>query len=287
MGALIPIGLGLGALSSFLGGRAKNNQAKDQAKVYNDWLKNYTNTGQQLYGQAQAGGWNPFGPQTSTSQSQGSMTGGGSSSFSNKPVITGEYAPLDALMRNIMTGRLSGGSSLPQGYAENAIRGINQSYEGTDQAARNMAARRGLSGEQTYAVASPGARARAGDIADLRGSLPLLERQMQNEDIGITQGLQSAFGTGQQGRSNTSSFSNTSNMGSQSNPFGASDLASLMSVLAPPSPQQSTQTGISPVGSGISSLGALLGFLGSQQGQGGMGMPKNIQGLNTAGSYQF
>lgn len=283
---LIPAISGVASIaSSLLGGRAKSNQATDQAKLYNDWLKNYTGKGQELYGQAQAGGWNPFGPQTSTSQSQGSMTGGSSSSFSNKPVITGEYAPLDALMRNIMTGRLSGGSSLPQGYAENAIRGINQSYEGTDQAARNMAARRGLSGEQTYAVASPSARARAGDIADLRGSLPLLERQMQNEDIGITQGLQSAFGTGQQGRSNTSSFSNTSNMGSQTNPFGASDLSALMSVLAPPSPQQSAQTGTSAVGSGISSLGALLGFLGSQQKGGAVGTMGGAGASSGYGAY--
>jgi hypothetical protein len=256
---------GASLLSGLFGNKAKSNQAKEQADLYNNWLKQYQQTGQGLFNQAQAGGWNPFGPQTSTSTS--STTGGGSTSFKNNPFITENYKPLDELMRGIMTGRLSGGSSLPAGYASNAARAINESYEGADTAARNLAARRGLSGEQSYAVASPASRARAGALADMRGNLPLLERQMQNEDIGITQGLQSAFGTGQEGRSNTSSWSNTS--GSQTNPFSASDLSALMRVLAPPSPQQGSQTGTSGVATGLDSLGALLGFLSSQQKSGG------------------
>jgi hypothetical protein len=262
----IPIASTVGGVASaLLGERAKSNQAKESADLYNNWLKQYMGTGQSLFNQAQAGGWNPFGPQTSTSTS--STTGGGSTSFRNNPFITEQYKPLDELMRGIMTGRLSGGSSLPAGYASNAARSINESYEGADTAARNLAARRGLSGEQSYAVASPVSRARAGALADMRGNLPLLERQMQNEDIGITQGLQSAFGTGQEGRSNTSSWSNTN--GSQTNPFSASDLSALMRVLAPPSPQQGSQTGTSGVAAGIDSIGALLGFLSSQQKSGG------------------
>lgn len=263
MSFLIPaIAGGASLLSGLFGNRAKNNQAKEQADLYNRWLQQYQNTGQGLFNQAQAGGWNPFGPQTSTSTS--STTGGSSTSFRNNPFITENYKPLDELMRGIMTGRLSGGSSLPAGYASNAARGINESFEGADTAARNLAARRGLSGEQSYAVASPVSRARAGALADMRGSLPLLERQMQNEDIGITQGLQSAFGTGQEGRSSTSSWSQ--GQGSQTNPFSASDLSALMRVLAPPSPQQGYQTGTSGVATGLDSLGALLGFLSSQQG---------------------
>lgn len=282
----IPIASTVGGVASaLLGERAKSNQAKESSGLYNDWLKQYMNTGQGLYQQAQAGGWNPFGPQTSTSTS--STTGGSSTSFKNNPFITENYKPLDELMRGIMTGRLSGGSSLPAGYASNAARGINESYEGADAAARNLAARRGLSGEQTYAVASPASRARAGALADMRGSLPLLERQMQNEDIGITQGLQSAFGTGQEGRSNTSSWSQ--GQGSQTNPFSASDLSALMQILAPPSPMQGSQTGTSSVGTGLSSLAGLLGFLGQQQqnrGAGSVGMPTGgIPGLGNTGSH--
>ena len=269
MGFLLPaIGLGLGAYGAYKQGKAQSDQAKAQSKLYNDWLQNYQNTGRGLYNEAQAAGWNPFGPQISTSQNMGTSSMSGGSSFSNRPVITGEYAPLDQLMRGIMTGRLSSPSSLPAGYAENAIRGINESYEGADQAARNLAARRGLSGEQTYAVASPANRARAGAIADLRGSLPLLARELQNQDIAITSGLQSAFGTGQQGRSNTFQSGQTSSAGQSSSPFSASDLSALMNVLMPPGPQQTTQTGYSPVGAGASSLGALMGFLAANQNMG-------------------
>lgn len=282
MGWLIPaIAGGASLVSGILGNKAKNNQAQANADLYNNWLKNYQQTGQNLMGQATAGGWNPYGPKTSTSQSQGTTSSQGGGSYSNRPVITSEYQPLDALMRGIMTNRLSGGSSLPQGYAESGIRGINESYEGADQAARNMAARRGLSGEQTYAIASPANRARAGQIADFRANMPLLERQMQNEDIGITQGLQSAFGRGEAGNSSQWSNGTSSNYGTQTSPFTASDLSSLMGVLAPPSPYQSGKTGTSGVATGLDSLGALMGFLASQQGQG-----QQVAQLPTMG-YQF
>jgi hypothetical protein len=272
---------GASLVSGLFGNKAKNDQAKEQADLYNNWLRQYQQTGQNLMGGAMGAGWNPYGPKVSTSNSTTSSSGGGS--FSNRPVITGQYQPLDELMRGIMTGRLSGGSSLPAGYASTAARGINESFEGADQAARNMAARRGLSGEQSYAVASPANRARAGALADMRSNLPLLERQMQNEDIGITQGLQSAFGTGQAGTS--SQFSSGSSQGTSTTPFSASDLSALMGILAPPSPQQGSKTGTSGIATGMDSLGALLGFLASQQRPGqSVGMPTGgIPGLNNTG----
>lgn len=274
---LLPAIAGAASLgSSLLGSNAEKEQAKINAKLYNDWLKQYTQTGQGLYQQAQGAGWNPFGPKVSTTSGNQygttSSRSGSNTQYSNRPEITAEYQPLDELMRGIMTGRLSGGSSLPAGYASNAARAINESYEGADQSARNLAARRGLSGEQSYAVASPVSRARAGALADMRGNLPLLERQMQNEDIGITQGLQSAFGRGESGKSQTQGWqtgeSSSMSSGQSTMPFSASDLQALMGVLMPPGPQQSGHTGTSTAAAGMDSLGALLGFLASQQGGG-------------------
>jgi hypothetical protein len=181
------------------------------------------------------------------------------------------------LMRNIMQGRLSNPSSLPAGYASNAARAINQSYEGADQAARNMAASRGLSGEQSYAVASPSNRARAGDLADMRGNLPLLERQMQNEDVNLAASLQNMFGKGQD--TTSSQWSSGQSSGSQTNPFSASDLSALMKIMVPPSPQQGTQTGTSGVASGLDSLGALMGYLAAQQKSGQQQPNAQMQGL--------
>lgn len=290
MGAfLLPaIAGGASLLSNIFGNKAKQNQANEQAKLYNDWLKQYQGTAQGLMSGAQAAGWNPYGPQTSTSQNTGtsSTSSRGGQQFSNKPQITQEYQPLDELMRGIMTGRLAGGSSLPQGYASNAARAINESYAGADAAARNLAARRGLSGEQAYSVASPANTARAGALADMRGNLPLLERQMQNQDIGITQGLQSAFGRGETGQSTNwnNSTTNSSQQGSQTNPFSASDLNALMHVLAPPGPQQGTQTGVSGLAGGLDSLGALFGFLASQQ-QGKTAQQPNAQMMNLYNQY--
>lgn len=279
---LLPIlGAGASILGGIFGQRSQNKAAQQQADLYNRWLQQYMGTGQSLFNQAQAGGWNPFGPQTSTSSGTSSQQGG--SSYTNRPFITKEYAPLDELMRGIMTGRLSSGTGLPAGYAENAARAINQSYEGADAAARNLAAKRGLSGEQSYAVASPVSRARAGALADMRGQMPLLARQLQNEDIGITQGLQSAFGRGEKGTTSTWSTGQTS--GTQTNPFTASDLSSLMRVLAPPAPMQSGQTGNSTLGSGLSSLGSLLGFLSAQQGGNMSANTPNATMMNLYNNY--
>jgi len=269
MGWILPaIAGGASLFSNIFGNKAKQNQSNESAKLYNDWLKQYMGTGQNLMQGAMGQGWNPFGPQTSTSSGTSSSTGGGSQSYSNMPVITGQYQGIDELMRGIMTGRLQNPSSLPAGYASTAARGINESYAGADAAARNMAARRGLSPEQSYAVATPANSARAGALADMRAQLPLLERQMQNEDIGIAQGLQSAFGRGEKGQSQSSTWNQGQTSGSQTNPFSASDLSALMKIMVPPSPQQGTQTGTSGVATGLDSLGALFGFLASQQKQG-------------------
>jgi hypothetical protein len=59
-----------------------------------------------------------------------------------------------------------------------------------------------------------------------------------------------------------------------------------MSVLAPPSPQQGSKTGTSGIATGMDSIGALLGFLASQQQSrpGSVGMPTGgIPGLNNTG----
>lgn len=261
------IGAGANAYSSYANANAQKDAAKAQADLYNNWLKLYQDTGQGLYGQAQAAGWNPFGPKVSTNSNTSSFSNRGGSQYSNKPVITEEYQPLDELMRGIMTGRLASGSSLPQGYASSAARGINESFAGTDAAARNLAARRGLSGEQTYAVASPAASARAGQLADMRAKLPLLERQMQNEDIGITQGLQSAFGRGEAGQSQNWQTGTSQSSGTNTMPFTANDLSAIMGILMPPGPQQSGLTGTSTSGAVVDSLGALMGWLASQQNQ--------------------
>lgn len=271
MSFLIPaIAGGASLLSSLFGSRAQSNAAEQQAKLYNDWLRQYQQTGQGLWGQATGAGWNPFGPKTSTSQgtTTGTSSTQGGRTYSNRPEITAEYAPLDALMRGIMTQRLASGTGLPQGYESTAARAINESYAGADQAARNLAARRGLSGEQTYAVASPAAAARAGALADMRSQLPLLARQLQNEDIAATQGLQAAFGRGEAGKERSWQTGQTTGQqfGTSTTPFTAGDLSALMNVLMPPGPQQSGLTGQSTVGAGLDSLGALLGFLASQQG---------------------
>ena len=100
-----------------------------------------------------------------------------------------------------MTDRLSRGSSLPPGYEANAIRKINEASAGGAAAASNAAARKGLSGQQVFGLNAPIQTARAGAIADLRGNVPLLEREMANQDMAAEGQRQAQFGTGRETRS--------------------------------------------------------------------------------------
>jgi hypothetical protein len=90
MGWILPaIAGGTSLLSSLFGNKAKQNQANEQSKLYNDWLKQYMGTGQSLMQGAMGQGWNPFGAQTSTSTGTTSSSGGGRQSTT--PTITGNY----------------------------------------------------------------------------------------------------------------------------------------------------------------------------------------------------
>ncbi len=263
---LIPaIAMAVGAASNWLKNRAQGKAQAEQQTLYNEWLKNRETGVNDLIDKVTAAGYDPFGAQRTTSEGTSTTT----TSQRTSPFITKQYKDLEGLFRGILTGRLRGGSALPEGYVGAAARGTNEAYQGARVAAQNLAARRGLSGEQALSIGEPIEIARAGKIADVANQIPLLERQLQTEDINLAANLASQFGKG------TSMTGTTT--GTESRVMTAPpNLGMLAQLLLPPSPQAGKETGISQaggVGGDLSS--ALLSLWGAgafgKDGGGGSG----------------
>jgi hypothetical protein len=106
-----------------------------------------------------------------------------------KATFGAEAQPLVTKLSSLYQDRLANPTGLPEGYLGTVARGTNDAYQGAQVAANNMAARRGLSGEQAVSIGEPIEAARAGKIADAANNMPLLGRQLQNEDMQAAQGF--------------------------------------------------------------------------------------------------
>lgn len=199
-----------------------NKQVDQQEKAYNDFLN-------MIKGKVEGTGYDFFAPKKSTSSGT-STTVQNMDQFA-RPEILPDYKNMESMFRGVLENRLKRPTALPPGYAERAVAGINQAYAGGDTAARNAAARRGLSGEQALALQTPLQNARSGDIADLLAGLPLKERDLQNEDVQLASALTQAFGTGQ--RSTGSSTSTTKSNQTTINPANAMEFLSYLGLLKP------------------------------------------------------
>lgn len=267
-----------GGVISWLKGKKQNDAEKAARQMYNQWLQDRSQSAQQIVDNLAANGIDVFGPQTTTSQ--GSTSGTSAQQFqstsqtqqSTRPTITPEYAAIEQALRGILQQRLEQPTSLPQGYETGGIRRINDAFEAQLQQERNRLASRNIPAGSV--LGSPVERSRASQVADFRINLPLLERQLRNEDINMAGNATAQFGRGQftEGRTNT--------RGSQtgqttSNTFGTvtqpPNLSALANLLLPPAPNASMNTGFSPtLNAGGDLLSALAMLYGGRQGTPGV-----------------
>ena len=129
----MPVAAAIPAAAGMVGGllqqRAQNKQKKEEAALWNQYLQKYGQAQQQALGGLAAQGYNPFGPQTTTSTGTSTGTTFGESLSDIAPYITPEFAPLVGQVRGTLERRTAGpGATLPAGYVETGIRGINESY---------------------------------------------------------------------------------------------------------------------------------------------------------------
>jgi hypothetical protein len=146
---------------------------------------------------------------SSTTGDYGSTT---RTSQESLPFLLQEYGPLGNLMRSTVESRLRSGSGLPAGYEQQGIRAINDSMRGVNTSLQDKLTSSGLlGGPAEVNLAAIAENARGGQIADFRSSLPLLGRQLQNEDLNMASMLTNMFGKGTRstGVSNTRGFQNS------------------------------------------------------------------------------
>lgn len=188
-----------------------NQQLDKSEAAYNEYLK-------MIRGAVEGSGYDFFGPRTSTSSGTSSSSTQAVQNVNQltKPELSPEYKEMEGLWKGILEGRLARPTALPPGTLERQVAGINMAYRGADAAARNAAARKGLSGEAALALQEPLQSDRAGKIADLIASTPLKERELQNEDINLASAIAQAFGLGHRTTGTTTSTSNTRGSNSQS-----------------------------------------------------------------------
>ena len=142
------------------------------------------------------------------------------------PALDPAFSGLQGSILNMVQNRLSSGSALPSGYGAGQISNINRTYNLAGQNLSNTLVARGLSGSPVAANAAANLQqARAGSIVDMERGLPLLEREMQNQD------LASALQALQLGRGQTSTMSSASTGAGNALGGGATSLMNMLSYL--------------------------------------------------------
>jgi len=95
----------------------------------------------------------------------------------------------DVLM-NTIRQRLASPSALPSGYQTSGVKDINRAFDLVGQNTNANLTSRGLSTSPVAgAVASGNEMARAGQIGQFNANLPIVERDLRNQDLGMGQAL--------------------------------------------------------------------------------------------------
>lgn len=120
------------------------------------------------------------------------------------PFLTPEYAGLGGSMKSILEGRLASGvnggpSPFGKGYLSTQTANINDQYGLARKALENRLTASGAAGSPGPTEAGLGylEANRGRDVANLRGNLPLLDRQLQDQDLSMAAQLAQVFGLGQ------------------------------------------------------------------------------------------
>ena len=208
------------------------------------WAKNMYNN--------PAPGWMDF---VNTGNVAGSSSGSSSSGFSNtqsrtsnnsmtkgmtQPFFKPEYLPMANTVASRLMSRLGGGGNenYLNSYQNMGLRSIGQASES---ALKGLEGYQAARGQDTGAGQSALFSDRMGQQADFLNSIPLLGRNLENEDLANAQGFLGSFGSGQmsqsqtQGTSATNSNTQTGNSGSSwsSGGFDPGMYGSLLSSITP------------------------------------------------------
>ncbi len=112
----------------------------------------------------------------------------GARTTTSTPTVSGDYKTLADLLRSRAESRLRSSTDL-SGLMASGISGINNAYGGAQTALNNNLTARGLATSPVAATGETNLQlGRAGSIAEFMNQLPLLQHQLQGQDM--TQALQ-------------------------------------------------------------------------------------------------
>lgn len=212
---------------------------KDPKDSLPPWMRDfYNNPPPALMDYFRTGMVAPTSSSSSTSSSGTSATKGSQNSqFMNQPFTLPGYIPLENLNRDIVYGRLVN-NSLPEGYKNEGLRNIGQAGQVAARSLEDALISRGLGGRTGAGLDVLGSSI-AGQQSSFMNELPMLQRDLQNQDLALSQGLIGAFGQGQTGRSSgtNQSLTNTTNQsftsGMSGGGFDAAGMSGLWGSIMP------------------------------------------------------
>lgn len=273
----------LGGVGGALQSRAASQAAKDQANLNNAFIGQSDKAKADLIASLKAAGYDPYGPQVSTTSSTGggksaSRYGSKTHAVSNrtKTVLAENQAAENALRARI-EGRLANKAGVSQGEILNQIANINRGSDAAARAVANKVAGTGVGGAQAGAAYTPGEMSRVSAINDFLASVPQLARSRQMEDEAAASGfLAQRAGEQDITDSDTSGWSNTdSSSFGNTRSTGGPDIGQLLALTSPTAPQQSLKTGTSAWGSALSGAAGAIpsDWLSQLKKPGGLSMP--------------
>lgn len=132
--------------------------------------------------------------------------GSQSQTSSTTPTVAPQFQGLQDLLVKHATDRLTQGSALPAGYETGGIRNINNTFSQIAQSQGNNLTARGLANSPVAGmVDAKRDLARGGQIAQFQEQLPLVQRDMQNQDFSMANTLLNhGYGSTSQGTSTVS-----------------------------------------------------------------------------------
>lgn len=102
------------------------------------------------------------------------------------PTLDPAFGPLQSTIMNQVMARLKGGGPDLSGYAGSGVADINHTFDLIKQSQGNNLTARGLASSPVAGVVDANRdMARGGEIARFQNSLPLLSRELQNQDLGF------------------------------------------------------------------------------------------------------
>lgn len=100
------------------------------------------------------------------------------------PTLDPAYEGLQNSLMPLITNRLNNPTGLPAGYESEGVSAINRTFDAGRQGTENDLVARGLDRSPVGASAvQAGNNARLGSIAQFRSGLPMVARDMQNQDL--------------------------------------------------------------------------------------------------------